>query len=272
MLSPGHHPAHHRGVGHRHDQRHQPHRRPRRPGRRDRGHRRRARCHLRAAPRCTSGCCRPTTSGPLVAAIACGVCLGFLPHNFHPARVFMGDGGALFLGLLMAASTMVIGGRTHPVPHQRRDLLLLRPAVHSLLHPRRPHPRHGVRLRPPHGQRARASTRPDKEHIHHRLLRLGHGHRRSVLILWAWTALLSAFVLFPLFVTRPTPSSRSARPPSASASTRSSIPACAGERPGGGRALRSGHSQLPRAGGAASPRWSGFPLVIVWTRIRPEMR
>jgi UDP-GlcNAc:undecaprenyl-phosphate GlcNAc-1-phosphate transferase len=43
---------------------------------------------------------------------------------------------------------------------------------------------------------------PDKEHIHHRLLRLGHGHRRSVLILWAWTALLSGFILSPLFVHR----------------------------------------------------------------------
>jgi UDP-GlcNAc:undecaprenyl-phosphate GlcNAc-1-phosphate transferase len=41
---------------------------------------------------------------------------------------------------------------------------------------------------------------PDKDHIHHRLLRLGHGHRRSVVILWAWTAILSGFILFPLFV------------------------------------------------------------------------
>ena len=41
---------------------------------------------------------------------------------------------------------------------------------------------------------------PDKEHIHHRLLRLGHGPRRSVIILWAWTAVLSSFLLFPLFV------------------------------------------------------------------------
>ena len=49
--------------------------------------------------------------GPLVAVIACGICLGFLPFNFNPARVFMGDAGAHFLGLLMAASTMVIGGR-----------------------------------------------------------------------------------------------------------------------------------------------------------------
>jgi UDP-GlcNAc:undecaprenyl-phosphate GlcNAc-1-phosphate transferase len=50
--------------------------------------------------------------GPLVAVIACGVCIGFLPHNVHVARAFMGDAGALFLGLLMAAATMVIGGRT----------------------------------------------------------------------------------------------------------------------------------------------------------------
>ena len=49
--------------------------------------------------------------GPLIAVITCGICLGFLPHNFHPAKIFMGDAGALLLGLLMAASTMLIGGR-----------------------------------------------------------------------------------------------------------------------------------------------------------------
>src|SRR5580658_2674619 len=56
----------------------------------------------------------PDNMGPLVAVIACGICLGFLPFNFHPAKIFMGDSGALFLGLLMAASTMVIGGRIPP--------------------------------------------------------------------------------------------------------------------------------------------------------------
>ena len=50
--------------------------------------------------------------GPLIAIIVLGMCLGFLPWNIHPARIFMGDGGALLLGLLMAASTMVVGGRT----------------------------------------------------------------------------------------------------------------------------------------------------------------
>ena len=45
-------------------------------------------------------------------AITCGVCVGFLPHNFHPAKVFMGDSGSLLLGLLMAATTISVGGRT----------------------------------------------------------------------------------------------------------------------------------------------------------------
>jgi hypothetical protein len=118
------------------------------------------------------------------------------PHNFHPARAFMGDAGPLFLGLLMAAATMVIGGRT--ARHQRPDLLLLRPAVHPGVHPGGPHRRHGVRLRATNRQGHRVphpgqGPRPSPS------LRLGHGPRRTVAILWAWTAVLSAFLLYPLF-------------------------------------------------------------------------
>src|SRR5207245_11568714 len=58
-----------------------------------------------------AGLLQPTNAAPLVAVIALGVCLGFLPHNFHPARIIMGDAGALFLGMLMACSTMLVGGR-----------------------------------------------------------------------------------------------------------------------------------------------------------------
>ncbi|MDP9418740.1 MAG: undecaprenyl/decaprenyl-phosphate alpha-N-acetylglucosaminyl 1-phosphate transferase, partial [Actinomycetota bacterium] len=50
---------------------------------------------------------------PLIAIIVLGVCLGFLPHNFHPARIFMGDGGAMLLGLLMATPTLLVGGQTN---------------------------------------------------------------------------------------------------------------------------------------------------------------
>ena len=90
----------------------------------------------------------------------------------------MGDAGALILGLLMAAATMVIGGRTPP-RRERPDLLLLRPPLHPGLHPRRAPRRHGLRLRPPDGQPAPGFHTPDKNHIHHRLMRLGHGHRRT---------------------------------------------------------------------------------------------
>ncbi len=138
--------------------------------------------------------------GPLVAVIACGICLGFLPFNFNPARIFMGDAGAHFLGLLMAASTMVIGGRVPTaVPISGATYFFFAPLFIPLFI-----------LGVPLVDMAFAFVRrtasgkgfgtPDKEHIHHRLVRLGHGPRRSVIILWAWTAVLSSFLLFPLFV------------------------------------------------------------------------
>jgi UDP-GlcNAc:undecaprenyl-phosphate GlcNAc-1-phosphate transferase len=138
--------------------------------------------------------------GPLVAVIACGICLGFLPFNFNPARIFMGDAGAHFLGLLMAASTMVISGRVPPdVPISGVTYFFFAPLFIPLFIL-------GVPLVDMAFAFIRRTARgtkfdtPDKEHIHHRLLRLGHGPRRSVIILWAWTAILSGFLLFPLFV------------------------------------------------------------------------
>jgi UDP-GlcNAc:undecaprenyl-phosphate GlcNAc-1-phosphate transferase len=135
--------------------------------------------------------------GPLIAVVTCGVCLGFLPHNFQPARVFMGDAGALLLGLLMAAATMEIGGRTSG-PFSGQTYFFFAPLFLPLFI-----------LGVPIADMAFAVVRrtakrqgfhtPDKDHVHHRLLRLGHGHRRTVLILWAWTAVLSGFILVPLF-------------------------------------------------------------------------
>ncbi len=135
--------------------------------------------------------------GPLVAAVTCGACVGFLPHNFHPAKVFMGDAGALLLGLLMAAATMVIGGRTPDVVSGQTyfffaplfiPVFILGVPIADMAFAfiRRTARRQGFQT-------------PDKEHVHHRLLRLGHGHRRTVVILWAWTVALSGFVLYPLF-------------------------------------------------------------------------
>ncbi|HEY5252786.1 MAG TPA: MraY family glycosyltransferase, partial [Acidimicrobiales bacterium] len=141
----------------------------------------------------------PDNLGPLIAVIAFGVCVGFLPHNFHPARVFMGDAGALFLGLLMAAATMEIGGRQPEASGQTFFFFI--PLFIPLFI-----------LGVPIADMAFAFIRrtgkgtgfhtPDKDHVHHRLLRLGHGPRRTVVILWAWTALLSGFVLYPLFASK----------------------------------------------------------------------
>ena len=134
--------------------------------------------------------------GPLIAVITFGVCVGFLPHNFHPAKVFMGDAGALLLGLLMAAATMVVGGRSTQVSGQTffffaplfLPVFILGVPIADMAFAfvRRTARRQGFHT-------------PDKDHVHHRLLRLGHGHRRTVVILWAWTAVLSVFVLVPLF-------------------------------------------------------------------------
>src|SRR5271170_1961367 len=134
--------------------------------------------------------------GPLIAALTCGICLGFLRDNFHPAKLFMGDAGALMLGLLMSASTMVIGGRTPPAsgvtffffaPLLIPVFILGVPLIDAVW---------AFVRRTVSGQ---GFHTPDKNHIHHRLMRLGHGHKRTVVILWLWTALLCGFVLFPLF-------------------------------------------------------------------------
>jgi UDP-GlcNAc:undecaprenyl-phosphate GlcNAc-1-phosphate transferase len=140
--------------------------------------------------------------GPLIAACVLGTCLGYLPWNVHPARIFMGDAGALQLGLLMAAATIAVGGNTGPeVEASGQTFFFFAPlflplvilgvpildTVWAIL--RRASRRSGVSV-------------ADKGHLHHRLMRLGHGQRRSVLILWIWTALLSALVLYPVYTGR----------------------------------------------------------------------
>ena len=136
-------------------------------------------------------------AGPIIAASVCGACVGFLPHNFHPAKIFMGDAGALLLGLLMAAATVAVGGNTDAqfsgqtffffAPLFIPILILGVPIVDALFSIVR------------RARRGAGVTVADKDHLHHRLMRLGHGQRRSVLILWAWTVLLSAIALYPTY-------------------------------------------------------------------------
>jgi UDP-GlcNAc:undecaprenyl-phosphate GlcNAc-1-phosphate transferase len=146
------------------------------------------------------GVLAPGNIGPLLAIITAAVCLGFLPWNFHPAKIIMGDCGALLLGLLMAASTIAVGGSTDTA-FSGQSFFFFAPLFIPL-----------VILGVPILDTAfaivrRASRRSspaaaDKEHLHHRLMRLGHGPRRSVVILWIWTALLSGLVLYPTYTGR----------------------------------------------------------------------
>ncbi|HEX4867301.1 MAG TPA: MraY family glycosyltransferase [Acidimicrobiales bacterium] len=144
-----------------------------------------------------AGAIGPENAGPIIAASTLGACLGFLPHNFHPARIFMGDAGALLLGLLMAAATIAVGGNTDQ-PFSGQTFFFFAPLFIPL-----------VILGVPiidtafsivrRARRGAGVTVADKDHLHHRLMRLGHGQRRSVLILWAWTVLLSAIALYPTY-------------------------------------------------------------------------
>ncbi|NBO06120.1 MAG: undecaprenyl/decaprenyl-phosphate alpha-N-acetylglucosaminyl 1-phosphate transferase, partial [Actinobacteria bacterium] len=135
--------------------------------------------------------------GPLVAIIAVGVCIGFLPFNFNPARIFMGDSGSLLLGLLMAVATSVVGGRADPDTQSAngQTYFFLAPIFISLLVLAVPivDVLFAIIRRTASG---RSFTQADMGHLHHRLIQLGHGPRRSVVILWGWAALLSTVVLF----------------------------------------------------------------------------
>ena len=109
---------------------------------------------------------------PLVAVIAVGVCVGFLPHNFNPAQIFMGDAGAMFLGLLLAATTITVGGRTADqfsgqtyfffAPLLIPIVILGVPILDTVF---------SFLRRVVHAPVVRAS--PTSEHLHHRLMRLG---------------------------------------------------------------------------------------------------
>jgi UDP-GlcNAc:undecaprenyl-phosphate GlcNAc-1-phosphate transferase len=135
--------------------------------------------------------------GPLVAIIVVGICLGFLPHNFHPAKIMMGDAGALLLGLLMASSTLLVVGQTD-ADFSGKTFFFFAPVFIPFFILGIPILDTAFAIVRRAGRRGNPVVR-DMEHLHHRLMRLGHGHRRTVVILWAWTAVLSGLVLYPTF-------------------------------------------------------------------------
>ena len=149
------------------------------------------------------GLIAPSSVSPLIAIIVLGICVGFLPWNFHPAKIFMGDAGAYFLGLLMAASTMVVGGRTLPTTqYSGQKYFFFAPLVIPLFILGVPMFDTAFSFFRRIGRGGGSWAKADKNHIHHRLMRMGHGQRRSVVILWFWTALLSAGVLVPVYTRR----------------------------------------------------------------------
>ena len=127
----------------------------------------------------------------LVMAVLVGACLGFLPHNLYPARIFMGDSGSMLLGLVIAAAAIVVTGQIDPavvLPRQQIPAfipillpvaVLVLPLLDMVLAVFR---RVGAGRSPFH---------PDRMHLHHRLLALGHSHRRAVGIMYVWTAVFA---------------------------------------------------------------------------------
>ncbi|MHB8512374.1 MAG: glycosyltransferase family 4 protein [Actinomycetota bacterium] len=126
----------------------------------------------------------------LFPALVFGSCLGFLPHNVNPAKIFMGDSGSMLLGLLLASSTVSGVGRT--VEPRLSDVTgLIIPVLLPLFVLAIPLADVGFAIL----RRAKAGTPvfyADKNHIHHWLLDMAQSHRRAVLVMWSWSAMLAS--------------------------------------------------------------------------------
>jgi UDP-GlcNAc:undecaprenyl-phosphate/decaprenyl-phosphate GlcNAc-1-phosphate transferase len=128
----------------------------------------------------------------LLSAITVGVCVGFLPWNFNPAKIFMGDSGAMLLGMLLSIATISGLGKSAPAPGDYvviagvvvvPVLVLFVPFLDVALAIIR-RTRHGVGI-----------AQADKQHIHHRLMDIGHGHKQAVLLMYLWSGLLAGSAL-----------------------------------------------------------------------------
>ncbi|MEI6120591.1 MAG: MraY family glycosyltransferase [Actinomycetes bacterium] len=127
----------------------------------------------------------------LITAVLVGICIGFLPHNFHPAKIFMGDSGAMLLGLLLASSAITLTGQIDlnaiSQSSSRSTFLPLLLPFTILAIPL-------IDLGMAIVRRLRAGRSPfaaDREHLHHRLLSMGNSHRRTTFILYMWTAMFA---------------------------------------------------------------------------------
>ncbi|MYS20778.1 UDP-GlcNAc:undecaprenyl-phosphate GlcNAc-1-phosphate transferase [Streptomyces sp. DvalAA-14] len=136
----------------------------------------------------------------LFSAILIGMCLGFLPHNIHPARIFMGDSGSMLIGLVLASGAISITGQVDPdvitdfTGSSRGTVHFMVPVYMPLLLPL-------TMIAIPAADLVLAVVRrtwkgqspfaADRGHLHHRLLEIGHSHSRAVLIMYFWSALIA---------------------------------------------------------------------------------
>ena len=153
-------------------------------------------CYSLSSGRVTSGVAQERISAPtLIAVVLAGACLGFLPHNFSPARIFMGDSGSMLVGLMLSASVTSLTGQFN---YSNLPAKAAFPVLLPLLLPLAVLAVPFVDLLLAVVRRTRAGRSPfspDKLHLHHRLLEMGHGHTRAVMIMYFWTALLAFSVV-----------------------------------------------------------------------------
>jgi UDP-GlcNAc:undecaprenyl-phosphate GlcNAc-1-phosphate transferase len=136
----------------------------------------------------------------LITAVVIGLCLGFLPHNFHPAQIFMGDSGAMFLGLLISASAITLTGQVDASAINEENggnaLLPLLLPFSILAIPLLDFVMAIIR-------RLKAGRSPfdaDREHLHHRIMRLGLTQQRTTVILYLWTAMFALPTVIAAFL------------------------------------------------------------------------
>ena len=127
----------------------------------------------------------------VISVVLAGACLGFLPHNFHPAKIFMGDSGSMLIGLMLAAASTTAAGPISQNAYGARDVFaLLSPflLVVAVMFV----PMLDLLLAIVRRTRAgRSAFSPDKMHLHHRLLQIGHSHRRVVLLIYLWVGIVA---------------------------------------------------------------------------------
>ena len=143
------------------------------------------------------------TLATLVSVLLVGMTVGFLPHNYTPARIFMGDTGSMLLGLLLAAGTITLSGQVDPSALTTGALL---PTLLPIALPVAVMAIPLVDLFLAVIRRTRAGRNPfapDKQHLHHRLLEMGHSQGRAVLLMYAWTGLVAGTAVAVAFVPWP---------------------------------------------------------------------